>query len=381
MNKRRILSLVCLLTFVVAGMPGAGSVFAQQGVVKIGLSAPITGNYAEFGENFKYAVQMAADELNAKGGIRGRKVEIVVMDSKGDPKEAALIAQKFVQDKDIVAVIGDFTSTSCLAAAPIYERYGLVQLSPTASHPQFAPSGEYMFGIVGTQAGEGPFNVKYIAQEYLGLKSVAVIYINNDWGVATKDYFVKAADEYGLKVTISQPFFEGEKDFTATLTKIRQTNPEGIYIAAMYNEASLIARQIKKMGWNVKMLAPSSVFSDSLLKLGGDAVEGLVTNTFFALNDPDPKVQAFIKEFRRRAGRDPNLHAACAYDSMMILAQAIEKAGFDRKAIRDALAATKNFQGITGSITFTKVGDVVRKYKIMVVENGQWVVKRDHTRD
>lgn len=382
MTKHRILrSLICVLAILMTGVHGGGGVFAQQGTVKIGLSAPITGNYAEFGENFKYAVQMAADEINSRGGIRGRKVEVVVMDSKGDPKEAVLIAQKFVQDKEILAAIGDFTSTASLAAAPVYERYGLVQLSPTASHPDFAPSGEYMFGIVGTQAGEGPFNVKYIAQGYLGLKSAAVIYINNDWGVVTKDYFVKAAKEYGLKITTTQPFFEGEKDYTATLTKIRQTSPEGIYIAAMYNEASLIARQIKKMGWNVKMLAPSSVFSDSLLKLGGEAVEGLATNTFFALNDPDPKVQAFIKEFRRRAGRDPNLHAATAYDSMMLIAQAIEKAGFDRKAIRDTLAQTKGYQGITGTITFTKAGDVVRKYKVMVVEHGQWIIKKDHTRE
>lgn len=349
--------------------------------IKIGLSAPITGNYAEFGENFRYAVQMAVDEINAAGGIRGKRVEVIVMDSKGDPREAAIIAQRFAQDPEILAVIGDFTSTSSLAGAPIYERYGVVQLSPTASHPDFAPSGEFMFGIVGTQDAEGPFNAKYIAREYLGLKSVGIVYINNDWGIVTKDRFAKAAKENGVEVTMEQPFFEGERDFNAILTKLRQSNPEGLFIAAMYNEASLICQQIRKMGWNVKLLAPSSVFSDSLLKLGGEAVEGLVTNTFFALNDPDPRVQAFIQEFRKRAGRDPNLHAACAYDAMMLIAEAIKKAGFDRRAIRDALAETKGFQGVTGAITFTPVGDVVRKYKIMVVENGQWVIKRDYTRE
>ena len=375
MKKSILLVLIGILVLALTGM-----VLADSKVVKIGLSAPITGNNAEFGENFKYAVQMAADQINAKGGIKGKKVEIVVMDSKGDPKEAAVIAQKFVQDRDIVAEIGDFSSTSCLAAAPIYERNGLVQLSPTASHPDFAKSGEYMFGIVGTQDAEGPFNVKYIAQEYLKLKSAAIIFINNDWGVVTKERFAKAAKDNGLNITSEQPFFEGEKDFNAVLTKIRQSNPEGIYIAAMYNEASLIARQIKKMGWNVKMLAPSSVFSESLLSLGGEAVEGLATNTFFSLNDPDKDVQAFIKGFKQRANRDPNLHAACAYDSMMLLASVMEKVGFDRKAIRNELAKTKGFEGVTGTITFTSVGDVVRQYKIMVVEKGEWVIKRDYTR-
>ncbi|MEO0277679.1 MAG: ABC transporter substrate-binding protein [candidate division WOR-3 bacterium] len=371
-------SLMLLISVFVLGCT---SIAVAAETIKIGLSAPITGNYAEFGENFQYAVQMAVDKINAEGGIRGKKVEVIVMDSKSDPKEAAIIAQRFAQDPEILAVIGDFTSTASLAGAPIYERYGVVQLSPTASHPDFAPSGEYMFGIVGTQDAEGPFNAKYIAKEYLGLKSVGIIYINNDWGNVTKDRFAKAAQENGIEVTMAQPFLEGERDFNAILTKIRQTNPEGLFIAAMYNEASLICQQIRKMGWNVKLLAPSSVFSDSLLKLGGEAVEGLVTNTFFALNDPDPRVQEFIQEFRRRAGRDPNLHAACAYDAMMLIAEAIRKAGFNRKAIRDALAETKDFQGITGSITFTPVGDVVRKYKIMVVENGQWVIKRDYTRE
>ena len=375
MKKTLIIAILSVLV-----LASAGVIWAGPDTVKIGLSAPITGNYAEYGENFVVATQMAADKINATGGVKGKKIDIVVMDSKGDPKEAALIAQNFSQNQDIVAEIGDFSSTSCLAAAPIYERNGLVQLSPTASHPDFTKSGQYMFGIVGTQDAEGPFNVKYIAQNYLKLKSVAVIYINNDWGLVTKDRFVQAAKQYKLKVTMEQPFFETEKDYNATLTKLRESNPQGIFIAAMYNEASLICRQIKKMGWNIKMLAPSSVFSDKLLELGGDAVEGLASNTFFALNDPDPNVQGFITEFRKRAKRDPNLHAACAYDSMMILANAIKKAGFDRKAIRDTLAKTKGYQGVTGTLTFTATRDIFRKYKVMVVEKGQWVVKKDYTK-
>lgn len=370
---KRTLSLalvaVCLMGMVITAD-------AAPATVKIGLSAPITGNYAEYGQNFNIAVRMAADEINAKGGIRGRKVEIVTMDSKGDPKESALIAQKFVEDRSIVASIGDFTSSCCLAAAPIYERGGLVQLSPTSSSPLFAPSGDYMFGVVGTQDAEGPFNAKNIARDYLKAKTVSTIYINNDWGVITNDRFVKAAKDCKVNVLTAQPFMEGEKDFTAVLTKIRRTNPDALFIAAMYNEAAAIARQIRKMGWDVQLFAPSSVFSSQLLELGGDAVEGIVTNAFFVLSDPDPTVQRFIKDFEARAKRFPNLHAACAYDSMMILGKAIEKAGFERKPIRDALAQTKGYMGVTGEITFTPAGDVVRKYKIITVENGEWVVKK-----
>ncbi|SIQ34498.1 ABC transporter substrate-binding protein [Halanaerobium kushneri] len=374
MRKSYLLSLL-VLTVIFTFVLSAG---AAEDTVKIGLSAPITGNYAEFGENFQYSVEIAADRINANGGIRGREVEIIVRNSEGKPNVAASIAQEFVQNKEIVAEIGDFTSTSCLAAAPIYERNQMVQLSPTSSHPDFARSGEFMFGIVGTQAAEGPFNAEYIAKEYLGIDSVAVIYINNDWGVSTMENFVAAAEKVGLEVTGTEAFFGGETDFSAILTNVKQNNPEGVYIAAMYNEASQVVNQIDRMEWDVAKLAPSSVFSEQFLKLSGESGEGLVTNTFFALEDPKEKVQSFIAEFRERADRNPNLHAAVAYDSMMLLADAIERAGFDRVAIRDALAETENFEGVTGTIEFTDVGDVVRSYMIMEVKDGDWVVQEDY---
>lgn len=372
MKRKLVVSLILSLVLVFAmGMS------IQASTVKIGLSAPITGNYAEYGENFQYSVQLAADQLNEQGGIDGRQIEIIVRDSEGDPSRAAAIAQEFVNNQEIVAEIGDFTSTACLAAAPIYEARELVQLSPTSSHPDFAVSGDYMFGIVGTQAAEGPFNVEEIAQNYLDIDSVAVVYINNDWGVATKDYFVEAAEEKGLKITGEESFMANETDFSALLTNLERENPEGIYIAAMYNEASQIVRDIERMNMDVKLLAPSSVFSTEFIELAGSAGEGMTTNTFFSLIDETPEVQDFISEFESRAGRKPNLHAAVAYDSMMLLADAIERAGFDRTDIRDALAETEGFIGVTGEIEFTEKGDVERSYMILKVVDGEWEVVKD----
>lgn len=371
-KKLSIITLSFMLVFVLSF-----ATVAMAETVKIGLSAPISGDYAEYGENFEYSVTLAADEINEEGGIRGREIEIVVRDSEGDPARAAAIAQEFTNNPDIVAQIGDFTSTACLAAAPIYESAGMVQLSPTSSHPDFAPSGDYMFGIVGTQAAEGPFNVEEIAQNYLGLESVGVVYINNDWGVATMENFVAAAEEKGLEVTGTESFMEGESDFSALLTNLERENPEGLYIAAMYNEASQIVRDINRMNWDVEKLAPSSVFSVEFIELAGEAGEGLVTNTFFSLIDETPRVQEYIANFQERAGRNPNLHAAVAYDSMYMLADAIERGGFDRSAIRDALAETEGFVGVTGAIEFTDVGDVVRDYMILEVVDGEWVVQED----
>ncbi len=349
--------------------------------IRIGLSAPITGNYAEFGENFRYAAEMATKLVNAQGGLLGRPVEMIIMDSKGDPKEAALIAQKLVEDASVVAEVGDFTSTCCMAAAPIFERAGMVQISPTASHPGFAPSGKYMFGVIGTQAAEGPFNAEYTGKQFLGAKSVGVVYINNDWGQISMKEFVAACKKFDLPVTGVEVFMEAERDYGAVLNKLRQTNPDSIFIVAHYNEAAAICRQIRKMGWNIKKFSPSSIFSVNMIKLGGESVEGIATNTFFALEDPNPKVQTFITEFRGVAKRDPNMHAACAYDSVNLVFDAIKRANsVDRSAIRDALAATKDFDGVTGKLNFTDVGDINRKYMIMVIEKGKWVVKEDYTK-
>ena len=374
--KRIALSMFAVLLFATAW-----SASSAGDSIRIGLSAPITGNYAEFGENFKYSAEMAIKLVNEQGGLLGKKVELVVMDSKGDPKEAALIAQKLVEDPSIVAEVGDFTSTCCMAAAPIYERGGMVQLSPTSSHPNFAPSGEYMFGVIGTQAAEGPFNSTYVGKDYLGIKSVGVIYINNDWGQVSMEEFVAQAKKDDIKVTAVELFMEAERDYGAVLTKIRQTNPDGLYIIAHYNEAAAICRQLRKMNWKVKTFAPSGIFSAKMIELGGAAVEGIATNTFFALEDPNPKVQNFISEFEQAAKRKPNMHAACAYDSFNMIFEAIRQAkSTDRAAIRNALANLKDFDGVTGKLTFTEVGDIARKYMIMVIEDGKWSVKKDYTK-
>ncbi len=359
----------------------AGVAVAGDGPIVVGVTAPITGNYAEYGENFRYAAEMAAKRINAEGGLLGRAVELNVADSKGDPKESALIAQKFVEDPAIVAQVGDFTSTCCMAAAPIYERAGMVQISPTSSHPDFAPSGKYMFGIIGTQAAEGPFNAEFTGKDFLGAKSVGIVYINNDWGQVTMEEFTKGCEKVGLPVTGVELFMEAERDYGAVLNKLRQTNPDSIFIVAHYNEAAAICRQIGRMNWNIKKFAPSSIFSANMIELGGQAAEGIATNTIFALEDPDPEVQKFIADFEAVANRKPNMHAACAYDSCMMVFDAIKRAGStDRTAVRDALAATKDFDGVTGNLTFSDVGDISRKFMIMVIENGQWVVKKDYTK-
>lgn len=343
--------------------------------IQVGLSAPLTGNYSEYGTNWKKAMDIAVEKINAKGGVKGRPIEIVAEDSKSEPKDSAQIAQKFSSNPKIVATMGDFTSTACMSAQPIYDRAGLVQLSPTASHPEFAPKSQWSFGIIGTQAEEGAFMADYTVKKE-AKKKIAVLYINNDWGIAAQQQYVKRAKEDGGEIVATENYFDRDKDFTGVLTKLRGSKPEALYIATMYNDGALMSKQREKLGWNdVTVYGPGSLYSPKLLELGGSAVEGLRTSTIFMITDPRPEVQEFIKAFKaRNNGVDPNMFAAIAYDAISILAGAIEKAGTDRKAIRDELAKTQNYVGMTGKFGFTERRDVKRDYHYLVVKNGAWTL-------
>jgi branched-chain amino acid transport system substrate-binding protein len=368
----RILVLGALMA-VVAMLAGAPAGWSAE-PINIALSAPLTGNFAEYGQNFQKAIDLGVEWINAGGGIKGRPIVMVVGDSKADPKEAAALAQKFTSDSKIVAEIGDFSSTACLAAQPIYDRAGMVQLSPTASHPGFAPGSPWSFGIVGTQAGEGPFMARYAVQK-LGKKRLAVLYINNDWGIVSKDLFIKAAKEMGADVIATESYFETDKDFTGVLTKIRGQKPDLLYIPSFYNEAALINKQREKLGWtDVTMMGPGSLYSPKLLEIGGDSVNGLYTSAAFFPKDPQPNVQKFVKGFEAKYKATPNMFAAVAYDSINLLAFVIERAGTDRKAIRDELVKVRDFPGTTGKITFTERRDVVKEYRQLVVKNGEFTL-------
>ena len=181
-----ILSMLCLAVLFSSteSLPAS-----EKGSIKFGVLAPLTGTNAEYGKSFEVATQMAVDKLNADGGVNGYKIELAVKDSKGDQKESSDLCRQFVDDEDIIAIIGDFTSGACMANAPIVDEAGLVQLSPTASNPHYTGMSDYCFSIMGRQDREAPFFAKYIMKKYMGVKKIGIIYINSDWGKSCFDQF------------------------------------------------------------------------------------------------------------------------------------------------------------------------------------------------
>ncbi len=368
----RVLVLGVLLLASAAVAFGAGPVKTY----KFGVLAPITGTNAEYGKGFQIATKMAADEINAKGEM---KIELIVKDSKGDPKESADLARQFGDDQSVMAIIGDFTSSCCMANAPIIDEAGIVQLSPTASNPNYASMSKFAFSAMGRQDGEAPFFATYLLKKYAGAKKIGVIWVNSDWGKSAHDNLVAQALKDGLEVVSDVNYIADEKDFSSTIAKLRKPSPDHIVILDQ-GAVPTIINQIAQAGWtNVRITTLGPGTSAQILNLTKKNAEGLLLTTPFFFDMTNARDKAWSDTFQKAAGFAPTVHPAVAYDCVYLLEAAIKLSGakVTRDSIRENLQNNKDFTGLTGPIKFNPDGDIYRKYLIVAVENGQFVKKTD----
>lgn len=371
---KRVLSLLAIVSLLITacGQLGAGG---GGGDIYFGVGGPFTGDNAEYGKTWKKAIDMAVDEINSSGGIKGRKLQIDYQDTQSDPKQSVPIAQKFVEDKKIVAEIGDFASPASMAASPIYQRGGLVQYAFTSSHPDFTKGGDYMFSTAVSQADDAPYLANFAVKEK-GFKKLAVLTLNTDWGKTTADLFEARAKELGAQIVYHEAFLPTEQDFRPIIGKIRDSNPDAIIFEGYFNEGSRFVTQAKQQQLPQPIFANGASYSPEFIKLGGAAAEGTYLTASFFPDAPRPATQKFVQAYRAKYNEDPNWFAADAYDTIHILKTVIEKNGTDRKAIRDGLASLKDYD----SVVYGKIGfndqrrfTVNELYKIMV-KGGKFVV-------
>lgn len=378
MGRRLAVTLLALLLAVGGlGVYPMSTVMGASGEpIVIGLFAPFTGENAEYGRSFKQAIDLYVAKLNEAGGIDGRPVEIVVSDDRSDPREAANIAQRYASDRRILATIGSFTSTAAMAAAPIFEREGVVQISPTSSHPDFTRIGSYMFRNTTIQALEAPEIAKFVV-ENLGARKIAVAYRQDDWGLSASGFFEEAARDMGAQIVLSEGFIAGERDFRPFITRVRSANPDAIHIAMFYADAAVIAQQLKQAGLDIPVITASSLYHPEFLAQGGSAVEGYYVPTTFYPDSPDPVVREFVDGYQELYGNIPSSFASQAYDSVGLIVAAIRYVldsgqELTRQAIRDALYAMPPYPGVTGPIKYDENGDVVKGLTWLVVRDGRF---------
>ena len=235
--------------------------------IVLGVSGPLTGQNARYGAQWKKGFDLALEEINGAGGVKGRKLEYVFEDSQSDPKQSVVVAQKFVADPRIVVELGDFSSGASMAASQIYQRGGLVQFGFTNSHPDFTQAGgDYTWSNSVTQKQTSPALADYTV-DTLGLKKLAVFYLNTDWGKTTYDLFAERVKELGGEVAAAESYLADEKDFRSALTRAREANPDGIVLISYQADGALIAQQLQDAGLKLPTVGASSLQSPDFLKL------------------------------------------------------------------------------------------------------------------
>ncbi|KUO71856.1 MAG: hypothetical protein APF77_07030 [Clostridia bacterium BRH_c25] len=378
---KKTLSLILILVLIIStlGLVGCSNTDkqAETGPIKIGAAAPMTGDYAMYGEYAKDGIELAKEEINKNGGILGRQIEIVYADDKGDSKEAVNVAQKFVSDSSITAILGHFFSGCTLAAGPIYQQNGIPEIAIASTNPNVADIGDYVYRINVGDNYQGAQMAKWLFDNKK-YKKVAVIYDNSDYGKGVSTVFSDSFKKLGGEVTASESYIGGqEKDFSVILTKIKAASPEAIVLAT-YQEGALIIQQAKKAGLDVPFIGSDSIYTDDFIQLGGSSVEGTHVVCYFHPTDPRPAAQEFVKKYKEKYDKEVNSWSPYAYDALNLLADAIKRAGStDKAAIKKAISETSKFEGATGETSFTNSREPIGKdLVILVVKDGKFVAEQ-----
>ena len=372
-NKGILVSvLIFSMIFMLAGCNSSTDTSSDSGEIYIASANPMTGDSAQFGDMKVKAIELALDEINEKGGIDGREVKLLVGDDTGNPKEAPNVAQKFASDKKIMAVIGHWNSSCTLAARGIYEQSQIPVITDSVNKAITDGTTPHIYRISLTDTTQAQHLAKYAYNE-LGKRKVAILYTANDFGTGLNNDFTEAFNELGGEIVASEMYFEGQsKDFSPQITKIKSKKPDLVFVAGYYVETALIAQQAKTSGLNTPMLGTEGISSEELVKLGGDAVEGIKFSGFFHPEVEYPGTREFVEAFKEKYDKEPDTYAALAYDSAKIILEAMQENGTNREAIKNYLDNVKDFPGVAGPISFVN-NDVTRGIIILTVKDGKIV--------
>ena len=348
---------------------------APEADVAIGYQAPLTGEYAQYGQTFRNSATLAVDDFNKTHRLPDARVVLKFEDSKSDAKEAINIARKFSDDASIVGVIGDFSSAASIAAGKVYANTHVPQLSQTASHPDFVKLSPWQFRNITTMAYEAPRTAAWAHEN--GVKRIAIIAIQNDWGQSSVAEFTKAFKALGGEVVDTEFYNPGSRDFRSIVTKASRTRPDAFYLVQFYEDGASLLQQLRQLGNRKPLYATSSLVEEQLIKLAGPAAEGVKLPSSFSVTAASPAAKAYIAEYRDRFHTDPNLFSAQAYDATNIMLEAIVNGGgakATRQSVRDALAQTKDFPGVTGATTFDPdTREPSKQQQRLEIKNGSFV--------
>jgi branched-chain amino acid transport system substrate-binding protein len=347
------------------------------GVIKVGIYGDLSGQTSSFGESTRNGAMMAIDEINAAGGINGRKVEAIIEDDQGQPQQASTVVSKLVNQDKVVAIIGEVASTNSLAAAPKAQEGKVPMITPSSTNPKVTQVGDYIFRVCFTDDFQGAVAAKFAANTLKARKAAILGDFNSDYSKGMTQYFEQEFTGAGGQIVARQSYTNTDADFKGQLTNIRSAAPDVIFVPGYYGQVGVIAKQAKELGITAPLLGGDGWDSPRLWELGGAALDGSYMVNHYSVDDPSPAVQKFVAAYKAKySGTVPDAIAALGYDAMNVLADSIKRAGTTESAkLRDAIAGTKGFPGVTGSISINASRDAVKPAVVFELRDKKLVYK------
>jgi branched-chain amino acid transport system substrate-binding protein len=384
MQKIKFSILSCLMLATILAISGAAckkkSPVTSEGetttgvtgeLIKIGEVGSMTGAEATFGISTHNGIDLAIRQINAAGGVKGKKLQAITLDDQGKPEEAATAATKLITQNGVIALLGEVASSRSLAMAPIAQHHKIPMISPSSTNPKVTEQGDYIFRVCFIDPFQGHVMAKF-ALETLKAKRVAVLRdVKNDYSVGLANFFSETFKKGGGEIVMDQSYSAGDIDFKSQLTAIRAKSPDVVFVPGYYTEVGLIARQARELGVKSPLLGGDGWDSPKLHEIGGTAVDGSYFSNHYSPEDKSPHVQEFIKNFKEAYGVTPDGLAAMGYDAAKVLADAMNRAkNLTTVEIREAIAQTKDFHGVTGQITIDEKRNAMKSAVVLKVENG-----------
>jgi branched-chain amino acid transport system substrate-binding protein len=352
---------------------GLALIARAQDTIKVGEFACLTGKDATFGQSQHKGIQLALEELNAAGGVLGKKIELVSEDNQSKGGESATIARKLLSRDKVVAILGEVTSTRSLEVAPLAQNAKIPMIATGATNPKVTQTGNYVFRVCFIDDFQGTVMAKFALGDLKAKKVATLTSVSSAYSVGLAKYFKETFTAGGGQIVAEQKFNEGDKDFRAQLTAIKAADVDAIFIPGYYTEAALIARQARSLGITQTLFGGDGWESEKLLEIGGEALNNCYYSTHFTPENKEPKVAEFVKKFKARwDGETPDAYAALGYDALYILVDSIKRAGgTDEPQLRNAIAATKNFSGASGVTTLDKDRNASKPATIIAIKDGK----------
>ena len=341
--------------------------------IKIGEYASLTGKEAGFGQTSHQGVVLALEEINAAGGVLGRKLELSYEDNQTKSGESATAAKKLISRDKVIALIGEVSSGRSLEAAPIAQAATLPMIAPAATNAKVTQVGNYIFRVCFIDPFQGTVMAKF-AKDDLKAKRVAILSsVSNAYSLGLAKYFKETFVPAGGIVATEKNFSEGDKDFRAQLTAVKAANVDAVFVPGYYTESALIVRQARDLGITVPFFGGDGWEDEQLLSIGGEALNGCYYSTHFSAENSDASVRKFVTKYKARWKNEvPGAFSALGYDAVYVLADAITRAGTtDGPKLRDALAATKNFAGASGITTLDQDRNASKPATIIAIKGGK----------